>query len=627
MAERLHPGVYIEEVSSGVRPIEGVSTSTTAFLGKAERGPHGTALMVTSFTEFQANFGGFLEDSYLAHAALSYFNNGGRRLYVLRVAQNPATASVSIGDRKATPVKTLSVSASSPGVWGNGLDAVVTAGTLDAGDEFKLTINQSGAAAEVFDDLSMNPSALNYVETVVNARSRLVRATVDTANDSTAKGTSTSGASPATQLPADKRQLVINVNGDGPQTIKLEGTLTTADAIKDAIKAAVSARTPLRSTTPADAFAHFDVTVAATGEYVLSSGVGGRRSSVVVTDAPTENAAAALKLGVNRSGTEATGAAELRPADGTYLLGDGALSTTTLAVTPGSDGATPGSSDYIGALAGLDPLRDLNLVAVPGTGAPEVVEAASNYCAQRMDCFFIADMTASETTKEAAQTYVNGLTVKSSYAAVYFPWLKMVDPTGKQSDPILVPPSGFVAGIYARTDSRRGAWKAPAGTEANVGGSVGLARVLSDAEQDTLNPLGVNALRFFPASGIVVWGARTLATRSDPEYRYIPIRRLAIFLEQSIYAGVKWAVFEPNDEDLWASLRLNIGAFMLTQFRAGAFQGDTPSKAFFVKCDAETNPQDQIDAGIVTVMVGFAPLRPAEFVVLRVSQKTAQAAA
>jgi hypothetical protein len=135
----------------------------------------------------------------------------------------------------------------------------------------------------------------------------------------------------------------------------------------------------------------------------------------------------------------------------------------------------------------------------------------------------------------------------------------------------------------------------------------------------------VNALRFFPSSGIVVWGARTLATRADPEYRYIPIRRLAIFLEQSIYNGIQWAVFEPNDEDLWASLRLNIGAFMMTLFRQGAFQGSTPAQAFFVKCDAQTNPQDQINAGIVTVLVGFAPLRPAEFVVIRISQKTAEA--
>jgi phage tail sheath protein FI len=234
-------------------------------------------------------------------------------------------------------------------------------------------------------------------------------------------------------------------------------------------------------------------------------------------------------------------------------------------------------------------------------------------------------MTSIVDSKEAAQTFVNSLAVKSSYAAVYFPWLTMVDPTGVAPDPIPVPPSGFVAGQYARTDSRRGVWKAPAGTEANVTGAVGLTRQLTDAEQDTLNPIGVNALRFFPASGIVVWGARTLATRADPEYRYVPIRRLAIFLERSIYNGIQWAVFEPNDEDLWASLRLNIGAFMMTLFRQGAFQGSTPAQAFFVKCDGQTNPQDQINAGIVTVLVGFAPLRPAEFVVIRISQKTAEA--
>ena len=190
-----------------------------------------------------------------------------------------------------------------------------------------------------------------------------------------------------------------------------------------------------------------------------------------------------------------------------------------------------------------------------------------------------------------------------------------------------MPPSGAVCGIYARIDARRGVWKAPAGTEANLAGAVGLTTLVGDVNQDILNPFGVNAIRFFPSSGIVIWGARTLATRSDPEYRYIPIRRFAIFLEQSIYNGVQWAVFEPNDEDLWASLRLNVGAFMMNLFRAGAFQGDTPLKAFFVKCDPETNPQDQIDAGIVTVLVGFAPLKPAEFVVIKISQKTAEAAA
>jgi hypothetical protein len=250
------------------------------------------------------------------------------------------------------------------------------------------------------------------------------------------------------------------------------------------------------------------------------------------------------------------------------------------------------------------------------------------YCQGRADCFFVADPPpAAAFLAEGVQDFVNRLTVKSSYGAVYFPWLTMVDPTGVSPDPIMVPPSGFVTGMYARIDARRGVWKAPAGTEANLGGAVGLTTQITDAQQDVLNPIGVNAIRFFPASGIVIWGARTLATQSDPEYRYIPIRRLAIFLEQSIYNGIQWAVFEPNDEDLWASLRLNIGAFMLTQFRAGAFQGDTPASGFFVKCDSQTNPQDQIDAGIVTVLVGFAPVRPAEFVVIRISQMTADATA
>jgi len=181
--------------------------------------------------------------------------------------------------------------------------------------------------------------------------------------------------------------------------------------------------------------------------------------------------------------------------------------------------------------------------------------------------------------------------------------------------------------MYARIDARRGVWKAPAGTEANLGGAIGLAANITDTEQDFLNPIGVNVIRSFPASGIVIWGARTLATRSDPEYRYVPVRRTAIFLEQSLYSGIQWSVFEPNDEVLWASLRLNITAFLLLQFRAGAFQGKTPSEAFFVKCDSSTTTQADIDAGIVNILVGFAPLKPAEFVVLRLSQKAGQTGA
>ncbi len=624
--ERLHPGVYVEEVPSGVRPIEGVSTSTAAFLGRAERGLLDRAYMVTSFTEFEANYGTFLSDSYLAHAALHFFNNGGKRLYIVRVAKDAATAAVGISDRKASAELTMTVAASSAGGWGNSLEVVVADGTADPGDDFRLTVQQDGVAAETFDNLSMNPDALNFAELIVNASSRLVRVTVAAANESTTAGTSVSGASAAATLPADRRRFRINIDSDGPQTVTLADPVTTGGEIAAAIQTAVRALTPLRASTPGTAYSAFTAAFAL-GVYTLTSGAAGKRSSVVVTNDPAANAATLLKLGGTNGGAEATGAAVLRPAVGTYLLGDGTVAGATLSVTPGSDGTTPQPSDYINAFSMLDPVGDVNIVAVPGIGSRPVVEAGSNYCQQRMDCFYVADMTATDDTKEEAQTYVNSLTVKSSYAAVYFPWLKMVDPTGASLDPIAVPPSGFVTGMYARIDARRGVFKAPAGTEANIGGAVGVTKVISDAEQDTLNPIGVNVIRFFAASGLVIWGARTLATQSDPEYRYVPIRRFAVFLEQSIYRGIQWAVFEPNGEDLWASLRLNIGAFMLTQFRNGAFQGDTPAKAFFVKCDAETNPQDQINAGIVTVLVGFAPLRPAEFVVIRISQKTAEAAA
>jgi hypothetical protein len=623
--ELLHPGVFIQEVSSGVRPIEGVSTSTTAFIGKAERGPLDRAVMVTSFAEFERTFGGFLNDSFLAHAALHFYNNGGKRLYVARVAKDAAAADVSLRDRQGAPAKTITIAAASAGAWGNSLDVVIADGSQDPGDEFKLTLKQGGNVLELHDNLSMNPDNLNFADNAVNAKSQFIRVTVDPANDSNASGTSVSGASPATTLPADRRKLRVNINGDGFQTITLADPCTTGTEIATAIQSAVRALTPLRASTNAAAFSSFTASFAA-GLYTLTSGASGKKSSVQVANEPSGNAATLLKLGTTNGGTETTGAAALRPANGTYNVGDAPVAGNVAAATLGSDGTTPQDIDYMNGFARLDTVRDVNIVAVPGIGTKAVVEHGSNYCAQRLDCFFVADLGPTDDTKEEAQTFVNGLSVKNSYAAAYFPWLKTIDPTGGSPDPILVPPSGFVTGMYARIDGHRGVWKAPAGTEANVGGAVGLAKEITDAEQDTLNPIGVNVIRAFPSSGIVIWGARTLATRSDPEYRYVPVRRLAIFLEQSISNGIQWAVFEPNDEDLWASLRLNIGAFMMNLFRAGAFQGQTPSEAFFVKCDNQTNPQSQIDAGIVTILVGFAPLKPAEFVVLQISQKAGQAA-
>lgn len=629
--ELLHPGVYVQEVSSGVRPIEGASTSTAAFIGPAEKGPLDRAYMVTSFTEFEAVYGGFLKDSWLAQSALQFFNNGGKRLYIARIARDAATASVTLLNRQNAAVATMTVTATSPGRWGNTLVLDVANGSQDAGDEFRLTVKQEVSTnplvvttLETFDNLSLQPDAVNYVEKVVNAGSKHVRVTVDTGVVSTAAGTSVSGANAAIALPPAKRSLLVNIDGDGPQLITLPNPVTTGLEIAGAITTAVKNLSPQRGSTDPNAFGNFAAGFAG-GVYTLTSGAPGRRSSVEVTDAPSDNAAALLKLGKTR-GNEQTGAAPLRPAVGNNIfVGDAAVAPPVSAVTAGSDGVTPQEVDYQNGFRLLDPLMDVNIVAVPGIGSKSMVDYGANYCDRRGDCFFIGDMGATDDTKEEAQGFVTGLTVKSSYAAVYTPWLKATDPSGASTEPILLPPSGYMAGLYARTDARRGVWKAPAGTEANVGGALGLVREISDAEQDTLNPVGANVIRAFPASGIVVWGARTLATQSNPEYRYISIRRTAIFLEQSIYRGIQWAVFEPNDETLWASLRLNVGAFMMLQFQAGAFQGKSASDAFFVRCDSKTTTQADVDAGRVNILVGFAPLKPAEFVVLKLSQKAGAA--
>ena len=625
--ERLHPGVYIEEVPSGVRPIEGVSTSTAAFIGKAEKGPLDRALMVTSFIEYQATYGTFLNDSFLAHAALQFFNNGGKRLYIVRVANGAVSANVGIADRKGAPAKTLTIFANSPGAWGNELDIDIANGAQDAGNEFRITVKLGGTPIEIHGNLSMNPDATNFVENVVTANSKVLQALVDPANDTTHLGFSACAAAPATALPAANRKIAVNLNADGPQTITLADPVTTGAEIATAIQAAVRALIPLRGSTPTAAFTAFTAAFAA-GIYTLTSGAGGKRSSVQVTNPLSGNAATLLKLGKTNGGMEEAGAAVLRPAVGAdYHVGDAAVAGNVISATAGSDGTTPQEIDYQSGFTLLDVRRDVNIVAAPGIGSKTMVDFGGNYCRNRQDCFFVGDMGVVDDTKEEAQAFVAGLTVKGSYAAVYFPWLKAIDPTGVSPEPILLPPSGCVAGMYARIDAKRGVWKAPAGTEANIGGAVGLTKEITDAEQYTLNPIGVNVIRVFPASGIVIWGARTVATQADPEYRYVPVRRTAIFIEQSIYNGIQWAVFEPNDDDLWASLRLNIGAFMMTLFRAGAFQGSTPSQAFFVKCDGQTTTQADIDSGVVNVMVGFAPLKPAEFVVIKISQKAGDSAA
>lgn len=302
----------------------------------------------------------------------------------------------------------------------------------------------------------------------------------------------------------------------------------------------------------------------------------------------------------------------------------------------GDDGSPVSNFDLIGTadrktgLHALDDVTDVNFIAIPGASDPAVVSAAVGYCGIRQDCFYIADISGKRdkntpvTDPPHAQDFMrNKVSPKNSYGALYYPWLLIADRAGAGKNPTrYVPPSGFVAGLYARIDNARGVWKAPAGTEAGLIGPIGLEYSVTDPEQDILNPIGVNCIRQFPDSGIVVWGARTFSAQSDAEYRYVPVRRYTIYLRQSILRGTQWAVFEPNDTPLWDQLKANIDDFMMGEFRKGALAGATPDAAFSVKCDADLNPQSEIDAGRVNMEIAFAPLKPAEFVVIRISQKS-----
>jgi hypothetical protein len=303
----------------------------------------------------------------------------------------------------------------------------------------------------------------------------------------------------------------------------------------------------------------------------------------------------------------------------------------------GANPGVPGASELTGQLAaktGLYALEDVdlfNILCIPraamlgNTDMGAVYAAAEAYCEEKR-AFLVVDIPFAIVTLQGAKDWLDQhSTLRSQNAALYFPHPRIPDPMNNfrlRS----VGASGTVAGLYARIDSNRGVWKAPAGVEATLRNVQELDYNMSDSENGVLNPLGLNCLRNFPVYGEICWGARTLvgADQLASEWKYIPVRRLALYLEESLFRGTKWVVFEPNDEPLWAQIRLNVGAFMQNLFRQGAFQGQTPREAYFVKCDKETTTQNDIDLGIVNIVVGFAPLKPAEFVILKIQQIAGQ---
>lgn len=527
MPEYLAPGVYVEEVSSGIKPIEAVGTSTGAFVGGAVKGPVAEPVLVTSFTQFVDVFGGFHPDHYLAYAVRQFFTQGGGRCFVVRAFRPSPPASppsrpaglaedvafVTLDDGASPPVDALRVLASSPGAWGNDVAVEVTGPTFDPADpanadgKFGLAVLVGGEAVETYDRLSLNEF--------------------------------------------------------------------TADGLPNPLHA----------------------------EQVIN----GRSKYIVVDD-----------LSAEPTVTDP-------PGPGTFALSGGA------------DGGTLAISNLIGAeaagtgLFAFDTVDDINIVAIPDLMRPTITAAtalvatgqALAYCEGREDCFFVADVpdglgpTDALDYKQAQGAFSAGNALSSTYGALYYPWVRVADPV--TGGTLLVPPSGSVAGVYARTDIRRGVHKAPAGTEdGRLRAVAGLERAVTHGEQELLNPNGVNVIRKFPDAGIVVWGARTVS--ADPEWRYVNVRRLFLFLEESIFNGTQWVVFEPNDPVLWKRITRNVSAFLNIQWREGKLVGETPEEAFFVKCDAETNPPESVDLGRVITVIGVAPSKPAEFVIFRITQ-------
>jgi len=646
-----YPGVYVEEIPGGARPIETAGTSTAAFVGVTERGPDSGVQRISSWEEFQKVFGSFIPGSYLPEGVFSFFNNGGGQCYIARITPTDAvSADITLNNRAATPVAAaVKFTARSRGDWGNFLVLTIENATADPGNGFRLTVRRQAArdqaldnladlpVLEVHDNLSVNPNAPSFAPKVLARDSTLIDVQLTSGNTSLQRGLHRSGEISAGSLPlATANKFLINLDDDGFQEITLTATTSTvlADIAAD-IQTKVRALVKRKTSTPADAFTQFECTLDGTTRLLMRSGTNNATAAVnpgsavrVQGAVGANNGTVKLKLGEANGGVSEDGVAVRRPANVLGVqVGDNAKTAPVFDVVPGSDGTASllNETGYAAAFSRFDTLSDCSLLVVPGVGTPAMLDLGMAYCANRslQDMFYIGEVGIADDTAAEAESFRRSLTKANSYGALYFPWVKALDPSGRTAGGVLLPPSGFVAGLYARIDAARGVWKAPAGTEASLNGVVGLAANLTDVQQGTLNPVSVNVLRRFDLAGVVSWGARTVS--SDPEWKYVPVRRTAIMIRRSIYDGIQFAVFEPNDQRLWSTLRANIGAFMNNLFRAGAFQGEKASDAYFVRCGlGDTMVQDDIDRGQVVVLVGFAALKPAEFVIVRIQQKAGQ---
>ena len=624
MTTPLTPGVYVREAPGGARAIEAAPTAVTIFVGETERGPIGPT-SITSAIQFRRLFGGHFRNQgdaatqrlFMPYAVQGFFDNGGPRAYVLRLVAadggNPAAAAeLPVDAERAVTLagpagaRARIVQARAPA--DNELIQIVVANaTSGNAGEFNLTVRVSTDNGANFANRAVNPTLTNLLP--------------DTLMTQLAADPDIRWSGPAFRpdnLAAGEAGIL---RGAGRSALRARGPGQWGNALRVAITDATDGD-PARFN--AIVF-HRPVGEADTREVERFEGL-----SADPSDEKYMIDQFARSAYVEWAGTDPVVA--FRPRNQGGVTGN----TPGVAMTGGRGGAaTMAANAYTAALAGLDGIDDAALIVCASDGMlgatsdaeyNGLVNAVMGYVETRpqRDLFLVADAPRARGAADPVAAAVGhartGIT-SSDHRALYWPWIVISDPAGVGRNPTrAIPSAGHVAGLYGRTDGRRGVWKVAAGIEATLTGAVGLDFQVLDRHQDQMNPHGLNALRTVPGAGRVVWGGRT--GRPTTEWRYINVRRTAMFLRRSIYNGIQWAVFEGNDEDLWAALRASIGTFMEAQFRNGAFAGATSREAFFVKCDADTTTPDDQAAGVVNVLVGFAPLRPAEFVIVTLSQMT-----
>ncbi|MFG3689661.1 phage tail sheath family protein [Micromonospora sp. NPDC047740] len=662
-----YPGVYIEEVPSGVRPVIGVATGVAAFVGYTRTGPEHRAVRVNSFGEFERRFGGVDRDSELSLAVRQFFGNGGSAALVVRVPRADArAASVTLLDKVgSSPKSALVLDAASTGQWGSNLLIDVDHDGAPDAKSFNLSVYDAATGtAERFTGLSADPTSATYAVTLLNDPDRgssLVRARAGASGAGRPAGSGTVGTAINAPTVDAAKKYRLTVQPDRPTKPDPSDATKTVPAVSPVTVTVLEKGERLPSS-PAGVAALLQrkINTALGGAdgaaglqvRVLPTADGGLR---ILGDVDPMVAPAAVDAAFTIAGVTAAGDV----ADGAALLGLGGSTANVGRYTPvgakrlgqgdvvsGTDGTTlPGTAALIGSEAAYSGIYALlrtdlfNMLCIPdATRAkqgdptsvdsgldPEAVWAAAYELCERRRAVLLVDPPPGVDDPDRALDWINQLGVKGSNAVAHFPRLRIPDPAdGFQ--PRTVAPSGTLAGLYARQDAERGVWKAPAGTEAQLRGVTSLVYPLTDAENGVLNRLGLNCLRTFPVIGTVNWGARTTAGADvlASQWKYTPVRRLALYIEESVFRGTQWAVFEPNDEPLWSQLRLNLTSFMQDLFRKGAFAGRTPREAYLVRCDAETTTSDDRDRGVVNVVVGFAPLKPAEFVIVRIQQLAGQ---